>query len=163
MEEWVPLLGYPGYSVSNLGRIRNDKRERVLTVVRTQTNYPFVGLVKDGQQVKRSVSKLVIETFIPRPATPLFTTPIHFDGDLSNCRVDNLDWRPRWFALRHTRQFRVEQEEHPEPVREIKTGEIFDNMWGAVFRYGLLYSDLFLAILNNTYVFPTMQTYEWAM
>lgn len=162
MEKWVPLLGYPGYSVSDLGRIRNDNRERLLTVVHMETNYSFVGLVKDGEQVKRSVSKLVCETFVPKPANPRFNTPIHFDGDLSNCRVDNLDWRPRWFAIKHTRQFRIEQEEYPDPVREIKTGEIFDNSWSAVFRYGLLYLDLIRSILNKTYVFPTMQTYEWA-
>jgi len=162
MEHWVPLLGYPGYSVSDLGRIRNDKRERVLTVVHTQTNRSFVGLIKDGVQVKRSVSKLVADSFIPRPANPIFNTPIHFDGNLSNCRVDNMDWRPRWFAIKHAIQFRTEQEEYPDPVREIRTGEIFENMWSAVFRYGLLYPDLFLSIINKTYVFPTMQTYEWA-
>lgn len=31
----------------------------------------------------------------------------------------------------------------------------------AVFHYGLLYMDLLLSIFNKTYVFPTMQTYEW--
>lgn len=161
MEQWVPLLGYPGYSISNLGRVRNDNRERVLTVVQMPTSYVYVGLIKDGVQVKRSVSKLVSEAFLPKPSIPSFTTPIHFDGDLSNCRVSNLDWRPRWFAIKHTRQFRIKLHEYPDPVRELKTGEIFDNTWKAVLRYGLLYMDLVLSIFNKTYVFPTMQTYEW--
>lgn len=162
METWVPLLGYPGYSVSNLGRVRNDKRERLLTIIRLRTNYTYVGLIKDGIQVNRSVSKLVSETFLPKPSNPSFTTPIHFDGDLANCKADNLDWRPRWFAIKHTRQFRIELPDYSDPVREVKTREIFENPWSAVFRFGLLYMDLLLAIFNKTYVFPTMQTYEWA-
>lgn len=162
MEQWVPLLGYPGYSVSNLGRVRNDKRDSVLTVVHLQTKWTYVGLMKDGVQVKRAVSKLICESFLPKPINPHFTTPIHFDGDLSNCRVDNLDWRPRWFAIKHTMQFRRVLPEYPDPVREIKSGEIFDTSWKAVLQFGLLYMDLILSIFNKTYVFPTMQTFEWA-
>lgn len=162
MEEWVPLLGYPGYSASSLGRIRNDRRERVLTVVQLPTTYGYVGLIKDGRQVKRAVSKLIGETFLPKPPQPNFNTPIHFDGNLSNCCVDNLDWRPRWFAMKHTMQFRRELPTYPDPVRELKSEEIFDTAWDAVFRFGLLYMDLILSIYNKTYVFPTMQSYEWA-
>jgi hypothetical protein len=162
MEEWVPLVGYPGYSISNLGRIRNDSRDRLLKIVRLKTNYVYVGLVKEGVQVNRSVSKLVAEAFLPSPTIPTFTTPIHFDGNLSNCQAENLDWRPRWFAIKHTRQFRIELPEYPDPVRERKTGEVFENSWKPVFRFGLLYMDLILSIFNKTYVFPTMQSYEWA-
>lgn len=163
MEQWVPLLGYPDYSVSNLGRVRNDKRERVLKIIQLPTSYAYVGLVKDGIQVNRSVSKLISETFLPKPAISTFTTPIHFDGDLSNCRVDNLDWRPRWFAIKHTGQFRKDLPVFPDPVREVRTGEVFENSWKVVLRYGLLYMDLILSITNKTYVFPTMQSYEWAL
>jgi hypothetical protein len=162
MERWVPLLGYPGYSASSSGRIRNDRRDHVLAVVRMNTSYTYVGLVKDGVQVKRSVSKLIADTFLPKPKSPTFTTPIHFAGDLSNCKASNLDWRPRWFAIKHTMQFRRELPDYPDPVREIKSGEVFDNCWNAVFRYGLLYMDLVVSIANKTYVFPTMQSYEWA-
>lgn len=162
MEQWVPLLGYPGYSISSLGRVRNDKRDRVLTLIRLPSNYAYVGLVKDGIQVNRSVSKLVSESFLPKPTLTSFTTPIHFDGDLFNCRVDNLDWRPRWFAVKHTRQFKSDLPIYPDPIRELKTGEIFENSWKAVFRFGLLYMDIILSIYNKTYVFPTMQSYEWA-
>lgn len=160
-EQWAPLLTYPGYSISNLGRVRNDNRDRILSIVRLSSNYGYVGLVKDGIQVKRAVSKLVTETFLPKPTIPSFTTPIHFDGDLANCTIQNLDWRPRWFAIKHTMQFRRELPVYPDPVIESKTGEVFENSWKAVLRYGLLYMDLILSIYNKTYVFPTMQTYEW--
>lgn len=161
MEQWVPLLGYPGYSASSLGRIRNDKRDHVLTPVQAEQRRTYVGLTYNGIQVKRNVSKLICEAFVPRPQYASFTTPIHFDGDLTNCCVDNLDWRPRWFAIKHAEQFRKDLPSYPDPVREVRTGETFENCWMAVFHYGLLYMDLLLSIFNKTYVFPTMQTYEW--
>jgi hypothetical protein len=160
MERWVPLLGYPGYSVSDLGQVRNDKREYVLTPLVPPNKRPFVRLTLDGIQVSRSVSKLVCESFHKVPP-PNFTTPIHFDGDLRNCRVDNLAWRPRWFANEHTEQFRRRLYEYPDPILEIRTRELFENCWMAVMTYGLLYLDLVRSIREKTYVFPTMQMYEW--
>jgi hypothetical protein len=45
-------------------------------------------------------------------------------------------------------------------VREVKTREEFPDCWGPVFHYGLLYMDVVLAIVNNTYVFPTFNVFE---
>ena len=159
MEQWIPLGDFPGYSASNFGRVRNDRRDSLLSAVLTQSR-PYVGLVCNGVQVKRSLSKLICETFVPRPANPLFETPIHLDGDLINCHAENLLWRPRWFALKHLEQFRRRMPDHEWPIREIKTREEFSDCWGPVFHYGLLYVDVVLAVINKTYVFPTMQIFE---
>lgn len=161
MEEWVPLLGYPGYSVSNLGKVRNDRMYRVLTVYEADGRRPFVKVSRDGQQLTRSLPKLILSSFLP-PPRPDFTTPIHFDGNLHNCSIANLDWRPRWFALDHTEQFRIAQPNYPDPVIELRTEEVFENSWAATLRYGLLYMELVKAICLQTYVFPTMQQYRWA-
>lgn len=162
MERWVPLLGYPGYSASDLGRIRNDLRSSILTPVKMRSEYVYVGLVKDGVQVKRAVGRLIAETFLPPPERQTFDTPIHLDGKLDNCKVENLVWRPRWFAVKHIIQFRRPLPYYPDPIREKKTGELFEDCWDAVIHYGLLYMDLVLSIDRKTYVFPTMQSYEWA-
>jgi hypothetical protein len=162
MEEWVPLLGYPGYSVSNLGKVRNDRIFRVLTVYEAEGKRPFVKVTRDGQQLTRNLSKLVLSSFLP-PPRPDFTTPIHFDGDIHNCSIGNLDWRPRWFALDHTTQFRRgDLPDYPDPVIELRTEEVFENSWAATVRFGLLYLDLIKSIRLQTYVFPTMQQYRWA-
>jgi len=94
MEEWVPLLSYPGYSASNLGRVRNDKKYHVLTVYEAQGRRPFVKVTRDGTQLTRSLSKLILSAFLP-PPRPAFPTPIHFDGNLHNCSISIMDWRPR--------------------------------------------------------------------
>lgn len=159
MEQWLPLGEFPGYSASNLGRIRNDRRDSLLTFVLTD-HRPYVGLMRNGFQVKRSVSKLICDTFVQRPENPLFNTPIHLDGDSLNCRADNLLWRPRWFAWKHSHQFRRELPEYEWVIQEIKTKEVFPNCWGPVFHYGLLYLDVVLAVVHKTYVFPTMQIFE---
>jgi hypothetical protein len=161
MEGWLPLQDYPGYSVSDRGRVKNDRRESILAIVRTVSGHTYVGLTVQGTQVKRSVSKLVAETFIPR-SNPNFTTPIHLDGDVSNCWVENMLWRPRWFAKKFTSQFKMELPPS-RPVRDIKTGEEFETLWPPVTTRGLLYMDIYLAIANRTYVFPTMDTFEWVI
>lgn len=159
MEQWLPLEQFPGYSASSMGLIRNDRRGSLLSVVLTQ-NRPYVGLMYNGVQVKRSLSKLICQTFVPRPQNPYFDTPIHVDGELLNCQADNLLWRPRWFALKHLEQFRRKMPEYDWALREVKTREEFADCWGPVFHYGLLYMDVVMAVVNKTYVFPTMQIFE---
>lgn len=162
MELWLPLEEHPGYSVSNLGKVRNDERDRLLVIARLPSNHASVSLMVNRKQTRRSVARLVCDTFIGPPSNPNFTTPIHFDGDLFNCEADNMDWRPRWFALDHSKQFKYNLPNIPDPVREVKTGEVLENCWAAVFKYGLLYMSLLRAIRQETPIFPTMQRYEWA-
>jgi len=158
-EVWAPLLGYPGYSASTYGRVRNDKRLHVLTPVALRDARPFVKLYVGPTQVTRSLSKLVCETFIP--PNEGWDTSIHLDGNLWNCKVENLDWRPRWFAIKHAQQFRRRLPEYKKAVRELDSGWIYENVWEPVLLFGLLYMGLIISIHNETRVFPSMQKYEW--
>jgi hypothetical protein len=161
MEEWSPLQDYPGYSASNLGKVRNDKRMRELSIVRAKTGHVYVCLVRERIQVKRSLSKLIAETFVPKWPQPHFTTPINLDSDLANCQAINLDWRPRWFAIKYTRQFNWSHH-RLRPVRDKDTKEVFEDAWALVMSRGLLFNDIAMSVANCTYVFPTMQSFEWA-
>lgn len=160
MEQWLPLKGYPGYSASDEGRIRNDLRDSILAVVRVKGRRSYVGLVQNKVQVKRSLSKLICETFVYNERPEYFDTPIHLDGDLSNCRADNLLWRPRWFADRHSVQFNLNLVD-PGPVKNIDTGVVYDSVWSVVFAHGVLFNDVVLSIINKTWVFPLMNCFEW--
>ena len=158
----MPLQDYPGYSVSNLGRVRNDKRSTMLKIARNQSGVSLVGLTHEGIQVKRSLAKLICETFVPKPEQIVpFTTPIHLNGNPIDCQANNLLWRPRWFALKHVRQFKLDLPEYP-PVRDTQTGEVFTGVWPFVLTYGLLYMDVVMSIINLTRVFPIMHNVEWA-
>jgi hypothetical protein len=158
-EQWRPVDGFPGYSVSNLGNVRNDKSGRILRLNENQFGLLQVGMMRDGTQYHRSVPLLVAKAFIPQPLGP-FDTPINLDGDRHNNSVDNLAWRPRWFAIEYNQQFRWPYE-NPirSPIINLKTGEIYENSLDCAIKNGLLEKDLVLSILNRTYVIPTYQEF----
>lgn len=160
MERWLSLQGYPGYSASDLGRIRNDKRDSLLSVIRVEGRRSYVSLMLRGKQVTRSLSRLICETFVSNDKQQYFDTPIHVDGNLANCRAVNLQWRPRWFADRYSYQF-TQNLGDTIPVRNINTGVEYKNVWEVVFAHGVLFNDVILSIANKTYVFPLMQCFEW--
>lgn len=159
MEQWKSIEFFPGYSVSDHGRIRTDKSGRILALNENQFGVVQVGLMREGIQYHRSVPLLVAKAFLPRDAAP-FDTPINLDGDRHNNRVENLTWRPRWFAIKYNQQFR-QPYENPIMTRivDLKTGDVSENSSHCAQRYGLLEQDLVLSILNRTYVWPTYQEF----
>lgn len=159
MEYWRPIEHFPGYSVSDHGRIRADKSERILVLSKNQYGLLQVGLMRDGVQYHRSVPLLVAKAFLPPIAGP-FDTPINLDGDRYNNHVDNLAWRPRWFAIKYNQQFKLPSDQHiMNPIIDLETKEVSQNSLEASKRYGLLEKDLVFAILNRTYVWPTYQEF----
>lgn len=161
MEDWVNLEIYNGYSISDQGRVRRDIDERILAIGITRQKRPYVKISHQGLQITRGLALLVCETFVPllnpRFETP---TPIHLDGDTTNCRANNLLWRPRWFALEYTAQFGCDLKNR-RPVRNITTGVEYKNIWEVVVEQGVLFNEVILAIYNKTPIFPTWHCYEW--
>lgn len=158
-EHWLPIEYFPDYSVSDHGRIRTDKTGRILALNENQFGLVQVGMMRDGIQRHRSVPLLVARAFIPESRDP-FDTPINLDGDRYNNHVDNLEWRPRWFAIRYNQQFRYPYEAPIlEPIIDLKTGLVSANSFECARTYGLLEKDLVLSILNRTYVWPTYQEF----
>jgi hypothetical protein len=159
-ERWREIDLFPGYSVSDHGRIRSDRWTKLLSLNVNQYGLLQVGLMRDGIQHHRSVPLLVAKAFLPAIPGP-FDTPINLDGDRLNNHVDNLMWRPRWFAIKYNQQFRYPFD-NPITSRivDLKTGEVSDNSFDCSMKYGLLEKDLVLSILNRTYVWPTYQEFS---
>lgn len=159
-ELWEIIPDFENYSVSNFGRVRTNFSERILVTYANQSGLVQVGLMLNGKQYHRSVPLLVARAFIPQPSGP-FDTPINLDGDRHNNHVDNLVWRPRWFAVKYNRQFREPYENSiNEPIQDIKNGEVSESSFECAKRYGLLEDEIVLSILNNTYVWPTYQRFR---
>ncbi len=159
MEEWVEIEHFPGYSVSSEGRIRTDKSGRILALKMNQFGVLQVGLMRDGEQRHRSVPLLVAAHFVDNPGGP-FDTPINLDGDRTNNRVENLIWRPRWFAIKYNQQFKQPYVNRiNSPIIDLKTQDVSFNSLECAKRYGLLEEDLVYSILNRTYVWPTYQEF----
>ena len=162
MEQWRPIDGFPGYSVSDSGNIRTDKSGRILALSENQYGLIQVGLMRNGVQAHRSVPLLVAKAFLPEIPGP-FDTPINLDGNRHNNHISNLAWRPRWFAIKYNRQFKMEYENFPDrimaPLVDLKTGEISANSFECARKYGLLEEDLVYSVMNRTYVWPTYQEF----
>lgn len=162
-ELWAEILGFDGYSVSTLGRIRSDISGRILISYPNQSGLMQIGLVRAGRQEHRSVPLLVAKAFVPIPEGP-YDTPINLDGNRQNNRVDNLAWRPRWFAVKYHRQFQrpdlIEKLFIGFPFEDMATGEITANSLECAKAYGLLHDDLIVSLIHNTYVWPTYQQFR---
>jgi hypothetical protein len=160
MERWKTINEFPDYEVSNYGWVRNRNTGRVLALSENQSGLVQVGLMLNGVQHHRSVPRLVAQAFIPHPRGP-FDTPINLDGDRYNNHVDNLMWRPRWFAVKYNRQFRRPYHNSIlRPIVDTKTGIVCANSFDCAVMYGLLEEDVVLSILNRTYVWPTHQIFH---
>jgi hypothetical protein len=160
LTEWQQIRSFPGYSVSDAGFVRNDETGRMMTRLINQSGVVNVGLTKNKIQYKRAVALLVADAFLVPPRHLTFDTPINLDGDRTNNRVDNLLWRPRWFATKYFRQFRDLMSSPDLPVEELNTHEKFENALEAATTYGLLEMDVRLSIANRTEVWPTYQRFR---
>lgn len=156
-EEWVTVEGFPEYSVNTLGQVRNNSSGRVLHVRLNQYGVPYVGLMHFDRQHIRSLPRLVASAFVRQP-NDVFDTPINLNGDRTDCRVENLAWRPRWYAIYYTNQFHDRYENSIEtPIRDTETGVEYPNSLSAACANGLLERDVVLSILNHTLTWPTYQ------
>jgi hypothetical protein len=161
-QNWEPVQGFPGYSVNPLGQVRKDSTGRILHTRINQYGVPYVGLMREWRQCIRSLPRLVATAFLP-PPSEIFDTPINLDGDRTNCTVDNLMWRPRWYAIYYANQFKDRYDNPIEaPVRAVETGEVFPDSFAAACRYGILEREVVLSVLNRTPTWPTYQRFELA-
>lgn len=91
-ELWLPIYDFPGYWVSDHGRVYGPGRGghgNFLNLV-LQDGYYKVTLTKPGCKMDRRVNRLVAQAFKENPRKlPLV---MHWDNDRTNNHIDNLDW-----------------------------------------------------------------------
>ena len=84
------IEGFPGYQVSEDGRIWSDKSKKFLSPGDNGWGYLMVILMRDGKRVHKKVHRLVAEAFIPNPEN--LPQVDHRDCNKSNNCVSNLRW-----------------------------------------------------------------------
>lgn len=100
VETWRPIPDFPGYDISDHGRVRsyyacNDRAEWYISdapqrILRPGQSggYPFVGLCTEHKRYSRRIHSLVLLAFVgPRPDG---LECCHNDGDPANNRLSNL-------------------------------------------------------------------------
>jgi hypothetical protein len=104
VEQWKPISGYPGYEVSDFGRVRSywqkagkgrkyklaQQPVKILKSHRDKNGYPRVMIYVGGKAYNRIVSRLMLETFIG-PCPPGMQC-CHNDGYPDHNFKYNLRW-----------------------------------------------------------------------
>lgn len=93
-EIWKEIENYPGYYVSNRGRVRSTRqRERILRAAPDTYGYPIVRLCNACGKKTRTVHRLVAQAFIPNPENKKEVD--HINTIRNDNRVENLRWTTR--------------------------------------------------------------------
>jgi D-hexose-6-phosphate mutarotase len=92
MEEvWKVIKEAPNYSVSNLGRVKNNKTNYILKTQKSEA-YERIGLIcLDGKKHNKRVHRLVLETFNPIEGMKKLVVN-HKDANHFNNNLNNLEW-----------------------------------------------------------------------
>lgn len=91
LEIWKDIKGYETlYQVSNLGNVKNKKRNKNLKPFTTSNDYLKVKLSCKNKQIDYFVHRLVAIAFIPNlEGKPQVN---HIDENIQNNTVSNLEW-----------------------------------------------------------------------
>lgn len=161
-QKWVSLEeeGFPDYSVSDWGLIRNDKYSRILAQTKTNSGLMKTALVGvDGHRYTVEVSRLVAAKFLPG-ADENNNSLIHLDGNKEHTFVENLAWRPRWFSLQYHKQFTSDEYWLDVPIINVTTGEVFEDSRAAVVKWGILAKHIVADLVNQKGFFPHYHIYQ---
>ena len=156
---WETIPGFVNYEVGTNGEVRNERSGRILRQNANASGTVYVGMVRGGTQHHRSVALMVLSTFVPQ-TNPAFDTPIHLNGSRFDNRVDNLTWRPRWFAVKYNREIQALRPRIDAPIENASSGMVHRDSLECAKHYGVLESDLELSIVNRTYVWPVYQLFR---
>lgn len=130
MERWIRSRLYPRYEVSNEGRVRGLKHNKILNPYGDGRGYLKVDLYNGSECTSASVHRLVADTFLDRPHERLEVN--HIDGNKHNNSVDNLEWCTRSANLQHAYDLGLKKPPSYRPrqrkVRIVETGEEFDTL-----------------------------------
>ena len=90
-EIWAVIDGFPRYSISNMGRVKNNATSLILRHQKvSQGGYSGVCLSNEEGHSWKGVHTLVASAFIPNPKQ--LDEVDHIDYNRQNCRFDNLQW-----------------------------------------------------------------------
>lgn len=159
-EQWMPIFDFSRYEVSNQGLVRDTKTGRMMVKTLVQKGIPTVGLVREGHLYRRSVPLLVAKHYLFNENGWPFDTPIQLDGDRSNCFVENMMWRPRWFALQYHREKTIDEMLPHVKIRLIDTGDLFNSVREASMYLGFLERDIIKSLDSEEVVWPGHVTFE---
>lgn len=98
MKKAIP--GYPGYTIDVHGEIISLQRKKPVKHEICHDGYPMVRLTYSEGRKRKTVHRLLAETFLPRPEGA--TQVNHKNGDRADFSLGNLEWVTMSENVRHS-------------------------------------------------------------
>lgn len=93
MEVWKDIEKYPGYQVSDQGRIKSFKVSKEGRILQGKNCKGYIGVDfrVNGETIQDLVHRVVLMTFAPIEGWETLTVN-HKNGDRTDNRLENLEW-----------------------------------------------------------------------
>lgn len=98
-EVWKKVKENDYYEVSNTGKIRNTKTNKVLKAHVNNSGYYYLTLYRDTIPKKYTIHRLVASNFLDKES---FNVVNHIDGNTLNNNVNNLEWTTQKDNIQHS-------------------------------------------------------------
>ena len=135
-EEWKVITEFPIYSVSNLGRIRNDKRNYILTGGFDRDGYRQVTICYENKQYTRRICRLVAKEFIANPNN--YPCVNHIDENKENDVVTNLEW----CTVKYNNNYGSKNDSKRMKIKCVETNIVYDSLRIAEKKLGYAHENL---------------------
>ena len=125
MEVWknVPIAEYSElYLISNKGRLKNVKRDKIHAICLDSDGYPHYLLCNNKKRKAITAHRLVAMAFLDNP----FNLPCvnHKDEDKTNNSVDNLEWCTTAYNNNYGSRLEKIINKRSKPIAQMLNGEI---------------------------------------
>ena len=147
MEIFKDIKGYPGYQISNLGRVWSKKRQIYLKTHKNNSGYFQVCLYAiNGKSKKELVHRLVALAFIPNLNN--YPCVNHKDENKENNSASNLEWCDRSYNVNYGSRNEKAGKKIGKPIKCIETGIIYNSGVEAAKALGTT-PDIISKVLHN--------------
>ena len=125
IENWKTIDEYSNYQVSDLGRIKNVKFDRISNGTIAVYGYKVVGIISDNGIFKTyRIHRLVAKYFVHNPNPKEFNVVNHINEYKLDNRANNLEWCTQTYNHNYGNAVKKQVEAHSDTVVAEKGDEV---------------------------------------
>lgn len=133
-EIWKNIPDFPGYQVSNLGRIWSEKTKRLRKSHKQQKGYWHIVLCHKNKTKTIRLNRLVLEIFAGPAPSPEHHAA-HKDGDKDNNTVSNLYWATPQENVNDRKRHGTYYSGCDHPMAKLTNGDLVYAKWLRSIKY----------------------------